>query len=354
MAGCHPSSARRVTELLRRIIPSAHYWLFSFVLLLCATASTNAQITITLPRGNWYQPGQYLSVTITGAASTSQLRLEADGALPTIIDHPAPLLTTQLLVVDAHLSNLHIIQGDSVTPYPQPLRPDTTSHATTAPGPAGALTSEYAYHPIFGWKPVWPSAVRWNILALTISLAALLIAASLIPHRQLALSLIIVLIAAATILAAFLPSIYPPIASAQGAVLATLDNDRWQLDRWSFQTSRRTQSAALIWQDQTYPIFFSRQHRQALNMQLLARSDGQPLAFTYHLPASGSVVFFTRTTLSPTAIPLTQPLSSLSPTPRLRDLIWNLYHQPITATFDQPAGDRQQWLGGNQIGRLEP
>src|SRR5690606_1511688 len=60
-----------------------------FLALVATSVPVHGEIKLALPEGGLFRPGQYLSVAITGAAGADEIRIEADGALPTRIHRPA-------------------------------------------------------------------------------------------------------------------------------------------------------------------------------------------------------------------------------------------------------------------------
>ncbi len=296
--------------------------------------------TLALPEGGLYQPGQYLSVAVRGAGGAEVLRIEAEGALPTVVRKPADEVVAPLLVTSPTLANLRAIVNGTTVHYDGALV--RTAPAEPLAGPGGSMLSEDAYRPTFGWSPGWTWRIRRNALGLGLIIMALSAAAALLRRQRVAVG-ILILIAGAGVAAAFALRIaYPPVHSGQGRVTVWADG-HLQVDDWSFQTTRQAREAALLWRPTTWPIFFSRQHREQLEMSLITAPDGQPLAFSYRLPAGGTVAFLTRSTQAS----FTTPPASDGPSrpSRMADLATRIYRRPIAGSLAEVEGV-DEWMGG--------
>jgi hypothetical protein len=160
-------------------------------------------------------------------------------------------------------------------------------------GPLGAVVSESAYEPTYGWEPGWPGATRRGIVFAAIAyVGASLLLTLWRTRRPWGAQVLCAAVAVGTVVvwAQRRPAVFE---ATTGVVVKQGQFE--QRDRWAYQASMSGRDGAFRWTGATWPVFASAEQMERVRVELRCDERGMPKGFVYRLPPRGRIGFLSRT-----------------------------------------------------------
>ncbi|MGH7180282.1 MAG: hypothetical protein ACREJC_23085 [Tepidisphaeraceae bacterium] len=307
-------------------------------LLVCLVATARAEVRVSLPQGNAYRVGQFITVAVENDNSVEHTVTLCADVVPTVVTlRSAERAMVPVLVLRGDAGLTWSMDTASAREFATPLVQTTTRPADDVL-PVDALDGEAVYAAIGSWSPGWPMRVRRNV-ALSGVLIALAYSACLLPRGKTRIALAAAVTIAACVVLERWRNTLPTATIARGEVLV-VDRAETRADAWTFATALTDEVDLRLSLDGATPIFVDAKHARDLQARVLVDGATNRTLLSIVIPRGGKVAVVARGRASAK----NEKLDALTPSP-LAEIARRLYVSPefriegqrSAAGFDWPV-----------------